>query len=235
MSLICFLDDSGTDAANSCVTMAGYVSTDEAWRDFESAAKPLLAELEGNPVHAMHMFTHKGKFKHRDSGKCAGFLRKVNPVLSPRVRMGVSFSTLKSTYEEGRIGTGNPQTPFGFCFQGLFEMMLKDEWFLQAAKATSVSFVIETGNKHNAGIKQAYERLRMRHKAELPFLGEMEIAPKDSSIAIQMADLFAYLTRRHAVQRELNNGHPIEQSEFLQILRNDIRDIVRTANKFFYE
>ena len=68
-------------------------------------------------------------------------------------------------------------------FQGLFELMLKDEGFLGAAKASSVSFVIEAGNKHNHEIKKSYERMKQKHCEALPFLGEMDIVAKDSSIA----------------------------------------------------
>ncbi len=97
-----------------------------------------------------------------------------------------------------------------------------------------LSFVIEEGNANNQEILQRYLRLKKKREHELPFLGGMAFAAKQSSIAIQMADLFAFLTRRQAVAMQRNGGQPVEMNPYLALLREGIRDVGFAATDFGY-
>ena len=237
MSLVCYLDDSGTDKANPFVTMAGYVGTVDAWRAFENEARPLLNEFGVSVVHAKEFYSNDNEYEGWSIDKRCDFIRRINAVLAPRVGLAVSFSTLKGNFVESPDpNRPRKQSPYGFCFQGLFEMLLRDDGFARTVKlpGVSISFVIEDGNPHNNEIQLNYERIKTEHKTALPFLGEMTIEKKASSIAIQMADLFAFFTRRQTIASERNSRVPVKNDRYLKILRQGIRDLGHAATGFGY-
>lgn len=164
------------------------------------------------------------------------FVTKLNTVLAPRVGLGLSFGTLKHQFVGRQQGRIRIQSPFGFCFEMLFHALLKDEGFNQVVTNPGVdlSFVIEEGNFNNGEIFQRYQRLKIEHGSRLPFFSGMAFADKKSSIAIQMADLYAFLTRRHREAVEKNNRQPVDIHPLLAALRLNIRDIGRASTDFGY-
>ena len=236
MTLVCYLDDSGTDEVNPLVTMAGYIGTVDAWRAYEADERPILDAKGVSILHAKEFYSNDGEFKGWKIDERVAFVKAINAVLRPRVGLAISFSTLKSSYTDGQKNRPKNQSPYGFCFAGILDQLLKDEGFMKTVQISnvSVSFVIEEGNPHDEEILQRYQRLKENHGKELPFLAGMSFAAKDSSIAIQTADLFAFLTRRQAVSMERNNREPIDHHQYLTALREGIRDIGFAAVEFGY-
>lgn len=236
MTLVCYLDDSGTDKENSLVTMAGYIGTADSWRAFEESAHTILDEHGISIVHAKELYSNDGEFAGWSIDKKCKFIQKLNAVLAPRVGLAISFSTLKNSFKKRQEGRTKTQSPYGFCFSGVIDRLLKDDGFMKVVKQSGVniSFAIEDGNKNNNEILQRYMRLKEKHGSELSFLSDMAFVKKNSSIAIQMADLFAFFTRRHAVAMEKNNREPIEHHRYLTTLRMGIRDVGFAATDFGY-
>ncbi len=237
MTLVCYLDDSGTDAVNPLVAMAGYIGTVDAWQAYEKEARPILNAKGVSILHGKEFFSNDGEFKGWKVDERVAFVKAINAALRPRVGLAICFSTLKSSFVDGQRGRPKNQSPYGFCFTGLLDRLFKDEGFMKAVRLPGVnlSFVIEDGNRHNDEILQRYQRLKRDHGKELPFLAGMAFAAKDSSVAIQTADLFAFLTRRQAVAMEKNNREPIPHHQYLTALREGIRDIGFAATEFGYD
>ena len=57
----CYLDDSGHD--QRVVTMAGYVASIDAWKEFEAKAEEFLAHYEVPVFHAKEFRSTKGYFE----------------------------------------------------------------------------------------------------------------------------------------------------------------------------
>jgi len=70
----------------------------------------------------------------------------------------------------------------------LFHALLKDQQFRQVVTVPDVnlSWVIEQGNQHNDEIVQRYQRLLRDRGDKVPFFAGMALAPKNSTVAIQM-------------------------------------------------
>ena len=234
VGLVSYLDDSGTDAENPLVTMAGYIGTVDAWRAFETEAAAIKSDFGVTDLHGKELHDGGGDFKGWPVAKKCEFLRRINEALAPRVGLAVSFATLKGSFRERQAGHPTVQSPYGFCFTGILDLLLRDESFLAVIErpGVTISFVIEEGNKNNQEILQRYQRVKKRHPGKLKFLSGMVFAAKGSSIAIEAADLFAFLTRRHAVAMESGGRIPIEPSPYLSILRANIRDIGFAATDF---
>lgn len=234
--LVCYLDDSGTDSHNPLVTMAGYIGTVDAWEAFELQAAEFFTSWSISLLHGREFYNNDGEFKGWKIDDRLEFVRQFNRILAPRVGLAVSFSTLKSTFESHRGSKHKVQSPYGCCFQGIIDQLLKDDGFAAVVKRpdVTISFMIEEGNNNNAEIFQRYQRLKHNHGKELSFLRDMVFVEKNSSIAIQAADLFAFLSRRQAVTMERNNREPIKHHQYLAALRKDIRDIGFAATDFGY-
>ena len=236
MTLVCYLDDSGTDAANSMVTIGGYIGTQESWRAFELDARRVMNEYGVTYIRGRDIHSNNGEYAGWTTDKKTEFITRLNQVLAPLVGLAISCATLKSVFNVRAIGHVRTQSPFGFCFEMLIHRLVNDEGFSKVVRRPNValSFVIEEGNSNNNEIFQRYERLKAAHGTELPYFAGMTFAAKNSSIAIQMADLFAFLTRRQAVAMEKNSRNPIEPHRYLTALRTNIRDIGQASTDFGY-
>ena len=232
--LVCYLDDSGTDKANPLVTMAGYLGALPVWAEFETLAVPLLRERGITCLHAKEFFSTRGQFEGWSRREKTRLLSDLYTLLQPRVGMAVSFSTLKRTFNERKreLGRSFGQSPYGFCFNAILNAIVRDEGVKRAiALGTELSFVIEEGNRNNAGVMKAYQNIKMRHP-ELDYLASMSFVDKKNCVAIQVADFFAFFTRRHACAMEMNGRQPVAMDPYLQIMRLGIRDIGQAATDF---
>lgn len=236
MVLVCYLDDAGTDPQNQFVSLSGYIGTLESWRTYEGEAQKVMDDFGVHYIRGRDLWATDGDYKGWKIDKKLDFITRLNNALAPCVGLALSFGTLKSKYSERAKGRTMIQSPYGFAFEMLFTALLNDGGFSSVVKkgGVDISFVIEEGNLNNDEIFQRYQRLKLNHGAKLPFFSGMAFADKNSSNAIQTADLFAFLTRRQREAMENNGRKPVEQHQFLQALRKDIRDIGRASTDFGY-
>ena len=164
------------------------------------------------------------------------FISALNDILVRRIGLGLSFATLKSKYDERSLGRTRIQSAFGFSFEMLFRALIKDESFAKVVRQPGVnlSFNIEDGNKNNDEIFQRYERLKRDHGEKLTFFGKMKFVAKKSSLAIQVADLLAFLMRRYVEDMEKNGRKPISEHPYLAALRANTRFLSRASVDFEY-
>ena len=89
---------------------------------------------------------------------------------------------------------------------------------------------LEDGNRNNSGIIKSYLNIKQIHKAN--FLKEIRVVGKRDCVAIQMADLMAFFSRRHVCQVEENNREPIELDKYLKIMVRGLRNVGRASTDF---
>jgi hypothetical protein len=220
----------------TAVAIAGYIGTIDSWKAFEIEARGLLGEFDVTYVRGRDIHSNNGDYAGWTMDKKSEFIIRLNQVLSPRVGLAISCATLKSVFNQRADGRVRHQSSFGFCFEMLIHRLVNDQGFTKVVQRPNVdlSFIIEQGNSHNDEIFQRYQRLKDAHGTELPYFAGMSFVTKNSSIAIQMADLFAFLTRRQAVAMEKNGGNPVEPHRYLTALRTNIRDIGQASTDFGY-
>lgn len=207
---VCYLDDS--DAENSAViTLAGYVSQIRIWEQFEEHAAKVYERFGVGILHAKDFEDRKGEFKGWDRDKSKAFLDALLEGALPRL-YAVSYSTHKQLYEQRRKefrgweSIGAYAASFGFIIGHLTYGPLGD-----LIKRQGLSFVVESGHKNNPGIAQYFHSLKKSRPALQ--LRSFTESGKEQSRAIQLADLFAFYTRRWAANVEANEK--FDDQEFM--------------------
>lgn len=240
MVLVCYLDDAGTDPQNQFVSLSGFIGTLDAWAAFEDEAKSVMDEYGVSYIRGRDIWASDGDYSDQKIWTIdhkIKFIEALNEKLAPRVGLGVSFGTHKTQYEKRSKGRRTRiQSSFGFCFEMLFHSVLDDEGFKKVVQmeGVDISWVIEEGNKNNAEIIQRYQRLMRNHGDKLSYFAGMSLAKKNSTIAIQVADLLAFLSRRHLEAIEKNSREQIQEHAYLTALRKNIRCIGRASTDFGY-
>lgn len=203
--LCVYLDDSGKDPQNRITTVAGYAATDEQWAAFEQEVEPIFTENGVKILHAMDLHHSEGEFAGWRVLEKQAFIAKVCLALSHHVPLGMSMSALKSTYKTGAHESGRKRTitPYSFCVNVILEWVLTDIRVGKIGRTEGISFILESGNEHNTEAQETLFDVREKHKTELgEVLRSVCFVPKDKCRAIQMADLFAFYSRRHGVAIE---------------------------------
>ena len=190
-------------------------------------------------VRGRDIFSSKGEYKDPEKWTIARktkLISDLNSRLASRVGLAVIFGTLKHQYELRSKGRTRIQSSFGFCFEMLIHALLDYQGFQNVVQHqdVNISFMIEEGNSNNAEILQRYQRLKRDHGEKLPFFAGMDFAKKNSSIAIQMADLLAFFSRRHAEAMEHNDRQEIQNSQYFAALIENITCIGRVSTDFGY-
>lgn len=232
MALICYLDDSD-HIDHPAVTIAGYVASEKSWSLFEERAGEYLRKHKIASIHAMDFENHKGEFKGWEPPERLAFLTGLCSILRTHVILGVSASTYKDAHRmaKARTGQGKNQSAYGWSFTAAQDLLLKDTGIRARLRTERLSYVIEDGNKHNAGVLRSFGAIKKEHN--LSQVDSMTFAKKNSTIALQMADVLAFYTRRHVAAMDRNNQQQVEYSPALKVLTGcGIHYLGRAATDF---
>jgi hypothetical protein len=126
----------------------------------------------------------------------------VSRVCQPRpdhLMMGLSVSAAKDTYrlraaERGRKRTA---TPYAFCFNVLVDWIMRDIRIGPVSNTEGVAFVLESGHENNAEVEKEFHAIKQQHPDIAHLLESICFVSKESCRAIQLADLFAFYSRRN--------------------------------------
>ena len=201
--LVCYLDDSGKDPQNRITTIAGYAATREQWKAFEDEVEPIFLEYGVSILHAMDLHHTVGEFTGWSVLKKQAFVARICAVLSRHALLGVSMSALKSVYKEraGESGRKRTVTPYTFCSNVILDWLLTDIRVGRIANTEGIELILESGHEHNSEAERNFEDVKRLHKLD-GVLNSVSFVPKTNCRAIQMADLFAFYSRRHGVAME---------------------------------
>jgi len=210
--LVCYLDDSGTDPQNRILTVAGYAGAGEQWAAFEAAVEPVFAKYEVRVLHARELEAGDGDFKGWTVLRKQAFVAEVCLKLSKHVPLGVSMSVLKEAFAERAKERGRRRTvtPYTFCTNVILDWILTDVRVGRVANTDGVAFAIEAGNRHNEEAKLNFEAVVRQHDLG-GIVKSVDFVDKGSCRAIQVADLFAFYSRRHGAAMEA--ASPEERAE----------------------
>ena len=130
-------------------------------------------------------------------------MAEVCQVLSRHSMLGVTMSCVKTTYDERAKQSNRKKTncPYTFCFNVILDWLLRDIRTGRAVSDEGLAFILEAGHENNPEAEQNFHAVRNLHKLE-ETLRSISFVSKDNCRAIQMADLFAFYSRRDGVRYE---------------------------------
>lgn len=229
MTIVCYLDDSGSGLDRPIVTLAGYIARLDEWMAFEPKGR---AYLDGNGVgvlHAVDLNQGRGDFKDWSVDRKLGFVRGLYDLFSPHALLGISGSAVHAQHKAKKALTGLSinQSAYGFCFNWILNRLLTDR---EIPPDDQLQFVVEEGSKNNSGLAESYYNIKKQHNIDR--LTGISFVSKESCVAIQMADMIAYYSRRHGERVEQNNGLPVEMEPVLSSMMEKVSVISCLATDF---
>ena len=234
--LVCYLDDSDHHE-DPAIVMAGYLSNLDSWESFEAVARPYLDSYGVEYLTAKEFHNDKNFFKGWGLPKKVKFLTGLQSLFRPRVILGISEATYKNNFVSGKLETGfSPnQSPYGFSFNLVLNHLLKHHGVRkQFRKGADLSLVIEESTHINDSLVAAYKSLKKKYNLEK--LKSISFADKKSTVAINMADMIAFYSRRHVTaihNSKTQNSDDVEKDPMLKILMSGITHIGTAATDFF--
>ena len=223
---VCYLDDSGKDRENPITTLAGYVAMEEAWTLFERNVEPVFKEFGVEILHTKDLHQTKGEFELWTRDMKEKFVSRVCEAMAPNVLLGISVSVDKENYqarrEESKAKGTEMSSPYDYCFIAL------SDWLMEQAeiRAVGVSFILEHGHGNNAEVEKSFQDLRQQHK-QGGVLRSLSFHTKQDSRAIQLADLYAYYSRRQVKWIEEHPHQTPERDPILAILPKAVLRVVK--------
>jgi hypothetical protein len=201
--LVCYWDDSGTDPQNRLVTVAGYAATDSQWAEFEAEAEPIFADYGVTILHSRELHASDGEFAGWTVLKKQTFVAKLCGALARHAIVGMSVSALKDVYANRAVESERKRTvtPYTFCSNVLIDWVLRDIHTGKIANTDGFGYILESGNKNNAEAEWNFHEVRKLHCLD-DVMKFIACVGKSSCRAIQMADLFAFYSRRHGAEVE---------------------------------
>jgi len=235
--LVCYLDDSGKDKHNPITSLGGYAAPEESWALFEREAEPVFQKYIGDePLHAKDLYhgekIYEGWSVLQKQSFAAQLCMKLYPL---RPLSGFSFSVRNATYSTRALEAIKRKlrkrtvTPYTFCMIGILNWILTDLEVGKIANEGGLALVLEAGNEHNNEAKKAFDDIKRIHG--LDCLKSLSFVEKTECRAIQMADLFAFYTRRHKRKFEIAGQEP-PVDPVLQVLLENLRQRSLVANDF---
>lgn len=203
--LACYLDDS--DATISKVlTIAGYVADAEGWARFEAEAEAICAEYKVDLIRGLNLDQRKKCFDGWSLPKIERFLERIGAAMRGNVLHGISRSITKERYKAYRQGVlkldaehrrvFGSLSAFGFAFGNILLEFRNNNQFgiVQQVKDEGIAFMLESGSANNPDILRYIDSER-RHGNIHVNTTATEV-DKRSCRAIQIADLYAFYSRR---------------------------------------
>lgn len=195
---VCYLDDSD-DRLSSVSTLAGYVGRLGDWRNFEAATAPIFDAYGVDILHAKDLHNTKGCFSGWTRLKKESFVRDVFDVARLCASFGISLSARKKAVREFKARHKNHASFSGhrICFSSIMTTVVFNNSLRDVIQSEGASFVVESGHRNNGEIEKAFHR----DKRNPVFRGaarSLTFASKESSRALQLADFFAFYSRRYA-------------------------------------
>lgn len=235
--LVTYLDDSGKDPENPITSLGGYAGSEEAWATFEQEAEPIFQKYIGDePLHAMNLYQGTGLYEGWKVIQKQSFVSQLCMKLYPQQPLlGVSFSVQKASYAKRAAEAlkrglrKRTVTPYTFCMEAILNWILTDAQVGKMANEKGLALILECGNEHNEEARIALESVKKIHA--LDHVKSLSFVPKTACRAIQMADLFAYYTRRHNRKIEVPGREP-PVDPVLQVLLENLRQRSFVANDF---
>jgi hypothetical protein len=186
--------------------MAGYFAPLAAWKAFEFKSSRVFDDFGVSVFHAKDFKDRNGEFKDWTPYRRNEFLSEWFLCAQGLGVFGISVSIKRNCFD--RFKTADKRlsslSPLMVSFGPIASMLCVGSSLPKFPAPDKSNFVIEAGNHNNSGILHSFNRL-VQSKAYGENLGTLDFVPKDNCKAIQMADFWAYHSRKLCKKIDLLN------------------------------
>lgn len=193
------------------LTLAGYIAPLSVWEQFEEHADNACGNYNVPIFHAHEFHRTKDEYKGWSSIKKASFIDELYAVPPT---FGISVSIRKNTYKERQSETGlnKSMSAYGVAFASIAAALVTNYSVSGDIREQGLSFIVEAGHNNNAEIEKYFNKFK-HHEFFRGVLRSITFSGKEESRAIQLADLYAYYSRRHAAKSDKFDGNLALPSE----------------------
>lgn len=220
LALVCYLDDSSE--AGIVSSIGGYVAKTEDWIRYEQLAPSIYKRFGLKVLHTKDLHGTKREFKGWTVEKKKNFVEELFDAAKSCNVIGVSAcirNSLGKEFTQSNKITAHIST-LGLLFAWVVTSFnSKGSFYPIAHPCPDLSLIVEAGNRHNSGVLHHFNQVREKGSG-FDFAKELAFVGKKDCYAIQLADFWAFYSRRHGSRilndklptLEINEGRPINES-----------------------
>lgn len=230
---VCYLDDSyASDGV--VMSLAGYAATEEQWASLEKEIDNLFRAFGVDALHAMEFHRRKGCFAGWNKAKRRAFVEGLGLMtrdLTLAMSVHVNRKNYRARQEELNLNAG--MSAYCVGFSAIVHTVARGNSLWEQVDREGLRFVVEHGNPNNAEIAIHFEMLRT-HGLYGDCLKAIEFSRKNGSRAIQLADFFAFYSRRWADRSLAAGANPrTERDEELRALEKYLPHSMHVVNETY--
>jgi hypothetical protein len=196
-----YLDESGTHAGAGILAVAGYVSVDRQWVEFQREWQEILIAENIPFFHMADYESRFGIYKDWSNEKRIRVITRLCSIIKRRVHRAFTSSVILSDYNE--VAAMRPDlfgTPYGF--NANICMRLISDWAEQRAHKGPIAYVFERGSGYEAELAQQFNiYLSSDELKALYRLSTLTFADKRDILPLQAADILVYEVRKRALNQ----------------------------------
>ncbi|MEP7378375.1 MAG: hypothetical protein ABI725_02315 [Chloroflexota bacterium] len=202
LELTGYFDASGTHDGSNNVTLAGWVSTPEAWARFETEWQAELANLGVPMFHMREYAHHRGVFEKWSEPQRRIRFGRLAKVITDHTVASIAVCVPAKEFDEEftPAARGHAGGAYGFAARVLFMQApaFVEESLNPKGTEFTLSYVFESGDKGRGQVAKLYKANKMDPpQVEKWHLGSLSFEDKRRFGALQAADILAYELYQH--------------------------------------
>jgi hypothetical protein len=198
--LVAYFDESGTQRGSACVSVAGYISTENRWAKFQQQWKKVLRDYDLEYFHMSEFESRYGPYKNWPQETRVSLLKRLIGVIHRNTIMPVGAAALIEGYEEVRRRFSAGIEPYGFCFTETLKSMA--EWSKTLRRPEPIACVLEAGAGFGGQVEEIRKSiLKTESRKQYYRIASITFADKKDITPLQAADFLAY-----EAYKEADNG-----------------------------
>jgi len=227
MTMIAFLDESGTHSGSRVITVAGYVISSEAVPLLEAEWLAILKNHSMDELHMKEFVPPHGKYSRWNEEQRRVVLESLIGLIHEHSLVGVGAAVEMSEFmntTHARAFSKSPslvESPYEWCLR--YCIVQAARWADETNHAGLIDYVLDQGCSGRGKAHQRFELGSQEEKFRQKYrLGSLEFANSKSVPAIQCADLLAYEMYKEA-DRQLSGSKRAPRGSFQALFRGSDR------------
>lgn len=208
-----FDESSGNDSP--VYVVAGFLSQDALWRQFEKEWKEVLGDFKISSFHAQHFAMRKGEFRGWREPQRRKLMASLLAVIQRRARLG--FAAVVHARDFREVFKGKDRAEIGsvykLCCLACFTEI--GEWAKKNYQIEPVAHFFDVGNKNAGEVLKTYQEVKSDPKRLDYRLGAIAFESDAVVVPLQAADLAAYELWKwldeHYAKKTRHGRYPLQE------------------------
>jgi hypothetical protein len=195
MTMIAYLDESGTHGASAATqVLGGFIASEQGWMAYEGGLESLFKQHNVEYFHAIKFRNRKGPFKHFNEATQAIFIHDFYELVDRHLAYGFAVSLAQQVFleiyranKEGLPKRFRYDSQYGICFR--FCMSAIRTFMLSHPDECPITVVLEGGHRNCGDAVRIYNDAKeelQRRENDTTF-GHMVVELKKSSLPLAAA------------------------------------------------